>query len=197
MISRTIATLTLTLLSCVISVHAQDPALPKQVTVLNHPLVLKENAGDGKGAYIAEYIPAEESFEHWTFMFASHFSVGTQYDPKAAAIKMASDIKAKRQSGDALANAAVFEADDGKSVVVDFLAADTDFLEHDVWRYFRTETGLASFQIARRVYREPGKEDTETQFIKDIRSLRNQIFKEIVRTDLPVIKPAPGGVPAK
>jgi hypothetical protein len=76
----------------------------------------------------------------------------------------------------------VMESPDKKSVVVDFLISDKDLLEHNVWRFFKGDGGLVSYQIARRTY----SMDKTTEFITSIKTRRTEILNEIVRKDLPV-----------
>lgn len=160
-------------------------SLPRSVTVLGKTLTLKDSQGGAPGGkFIAEYIPGDESFDNWTLMFASRFEPGAGLDPMASAAAAANRISARKQSGDLLANSAVFKSADGKSVVIDFLSSEGGIIEHNVFRYFRTPKGLVSFQIARRIYKA---EQSDIQaFIKSIKTKRNQIVSELMRADLPV-----------
>jgi hypothetical protein len=160
-------------------------SLPASVTVLGKTLMLKDSQGGGTGSkFIAEYIPGGESFDNWTLMFASRFEPGAGLDPMASAAAAANRISLRKQSGDLLANSAVFKSPDGKSVVIDFLSSEGGIIEHNVFRYFRTPKGLASFQIARRIYKA---EQSDIQaFIRSIKTKRNEIVSELMRADLPV-----------
>ena len=164
--------------------------LPKSLTVLSHPLTLKDTKGGAAGQpFIAEYIPGNETFDNWTMMFASRFVPGQDLDPKVSATTTARKIIARRETGDTVANAAVFEAKDGKSVVVDFLISQGNVFEHNIFRYFKTPKGLVSLQIARRVYdtsSNSSSDDKVKDFIKSIPTEREKILAEIMRKDLPV-----------
>jgi hypothetical protein len=164
-------------------------SVPKSVTVLGKTLTLKDSQGGGTGGkFIAEYIPGDESFDNWTLMFASRFEPGAGLDPMATAAAAANRISARKQSGDLLANSAIFKSADGKSVVIDFLSSEGGLIEHNVFRYFRTPKGLVSFQIARRIYKA---EQSDVQaFIRSIKTKRNQIVSELMRADLPVSESA-------
>jgi hypothetical protein len=162
-------------------------SLPTSVTVLGKTLVLKDSQGGGPGdKFLAEYIPSDETFDNWTLMFASRFVPGAGLDPMASAVATANRISARKQSGDLLANSAVFKSADGKSVVVDFLSSEGDIIEHNVFRYFRTPKGLVSFQIARRIYSNKAEQSDIQAFIRGIKTKRNQIVSESMRADLPV-----------
>jgi hypothetical protein len=160
--------------------------LPKSLTVLGKTLVLKDNHGGAPGEkFIAEYVPVDETLDNWTLLFASRFDPGVGLDPMASALAAANRVSARKQSGDLLANSAVFRAGDGKSVVVDFLISEGDIVEHNVFRYFNTSEGLVSLQIARRIYNSKAKEGDLEAFIKAIKTKRNEIVRELTRADLP------------
>lgn len=162
-------------------VQAEPHNLPSNIKVISTNLTLKESKGDRR-AFIAEYIPKNETFDNWTTMFAVRFVDGKEQDPKAAAQNTARNINLRKEKGDMLANSMVMESPDKKSVVVDFLISDKDLIEHNVWRFFKSDGGLVSYQIARRTY---GK-DKSTEFITSIKTRRTEILNEIIRKDLPI-----------
>jgi hypothetical protein len=165
-------------------------SLPKSLTVLSKTLALKDTKGGAAGKpFIAEYIPDNETFDNWTLMFATRFMPGADLDPEVSATATARRIIARRDSGDTVANAAVFKAKDGKSVVVDFLISQGNVFEHNLFRYFKTPRGLVSLQIARRVYDNNSNnsgDDKVKDFIESIKTDREKILAEIMRKDLPV-----------
>lgn len=166
---------------------AQEHSPPKSVTILGTKLPLKDSRGGGAGQqFIAEYIPKGETFDNWTMMFASRFVPGTQLDPAASAEATAHRISARKEKGDPMANAAVFKAPDGKSIVVDFLMSEGNVIEHNVFRYFQTPKGLVSLQIARRIYETKTNNQEVKDFITSIKAKRGVILNEIMRADLPV-----------
>jgi hypothetical protein len=166
-------------------------SLPGSLTVLGKTLVLKDrHGGNAGGDFIAEYIPGDETFDNWTLMFASRFVPGAGLDPLASAVAAANRISARKQSGDLIANSAVFKSQDGKSVVIDFLTSEGSIIEHNVFRYFRTPKGLVSFQIARRFYTDKADQSDVQAFIMGIKTKRNQIVSELMRADLPVSESA-------
>jgi hypothetical protein len=165
----------------------QNQSLPKTVSVLGKTLTLKDSKGGGAAQpFIAEYIPSEETWDNWTTMFSSRFIPGKQLNAMVSAQSTAAKITARREKGDVVANAAVFQTDDGKSVVVDFIMSEGKVYEHNVWRYFTKPDGLVSFQIARRVYDNGRNEDEIQSFIRSIKDKRSEILKAIMSTDLPV-----------
>jgi hypothetical protein len=164
---------------------AESP--PWSVTVLGKTLLLKNRRGGGLGQkFTAECIPAEETFETWTLMFASRFSPGATGDPLAHATAIAGQISARKQSGDKFANSAVFKAQDSNSAAVDFLESEGNIVEHNVFRYFKTPNGLGNFQIARRIYLDKIDDSEAKAFVESIQTKRNEIFNELFRADLPV-----------
>jgi hypothetical protein len=170
------------------STAARGSAAPKSVTVLGHVLVLKDMQGGGAGqAALAEYIPAGETLENWTLMFALRFAPG-DLDPKASAAATVQNIQTRKRNGqDPLANCGVFASKDGKSVNVDFLVSTTSpqLLEHNIMRYVKVKDGLETIQIARRIYGNQSSQAKVTAFIKNIPTLRTKLFQEIGRPDLP------------
>ena len=167
---------------------AQDLSLPKKLKVLDVELVIKENSGDKKKGMIAEYIPERETFDNWTQLFATRFLYDKSLDPKTTANSLAKVIAKRKEEGDIFANSMVMQSPDGKSVAIDFLASSDSYIEHNVWRYFKTPDGLASFQIARRNYSKANDGSSRTEFIKSIQTKRASILNELLRKDLPVIK---------
>jgi hypothetical protein len=160
---------------------------PKKVVIMGRVLTLKDQTGGMGRNSLAEYIPANESLANWSVMFAVRYAPGT-IDPKASAQSLCETIKNRKAGGqDPFANANMYPSQDGKSAIVDFLASTTkpQVLEHNVWRYFTANNGVASFQIARRVYGNRATKSQVTQFIKSIPTLRTKLFKEIGRADLP------------
>lgn len=177
-----------TFYSDAISAPAVTTENTKAVKILGTVLTLKESQGGAPGQqFLAEYIPANETWDNWSIMYAVRW-LPSQLSPKQAAVATAQKIKELKLAGDPVANSAVFEADDGKSVAVDFLVSSKkpEMFEHNVFRYFRTANGLASVQIARRVYESKSSETQMQDFIRGIPKVRDQIFEELARPDLPV-----------
>lgn len=166
-----------------------DTSIPKELTVMGNKLALKENQGDSK-AFIAEYIPASETFDNWTFMFATRFMKGEDLSAEQTAQAAVSNVKAARAAGDIMANALLLKAPDGKSYAVDFTvsAGNVAIVEHNVWRYYKVAKGIVSFQIARRIYTASAGQAGSESFIKGIPDERIKMLSEIMRKDLPVGK---------
>jgi hypothetical protein len=162
---------------------------PHNLIFMGQLLALKGREGGELGqAALIEYIPANETFDNWTVMFAERFVPGKALDPKASAQATALRVQGLKLSGqDPVANAAVFQSDDGQSVIVDFLvsSAKPQMLEHNVMRYFKTAAGMYSFQFARRIYGQTANQAEQGAFIQGIPASRGRIFKEICRPDLP------------
>lgn len=166
-----------------------DTTIPKDLTVMGNKLVLKENQGDSK-AFIAEYIPASETFDNWTFMFATRFMKGEDLSAETTARATVENIAAVKKAGDPVANSVLLKAPDGKSYAVDFLVSANNLgvLEHNVWRYYKVAKGIVSLQIARRFYAKGADQSGSQNFIKGIPEERNKMLEEIMRKDLPVGK---------
>lgn len=164
-----------------------DPSMPKTVKVLGETLTIKNNALTEKDEFIAEYIPAGQTWDDWTTMYAVRLIPDTSLDAEASATATAERIKA-RKATDPVANAAVLKQDDGKSCAVDFLISAGPIIEHNVFLYFKQPKGLVSLQVARRLYAKKGENEQLKPFIMGIPQLRPQILKELTSGDLPVTK---------
>lgn len=172
--------------SCVQAQAVEASQVPKTVTVLGHPLVLKETKGGNPGEpFVAEYIPDGENWENWTAMYSARFVPDIDITPKAYAEALTQRILKRRQAGDNLVNAVVLEAADPNSAIADFVVHIGNEVEHNVWRYFRCKSGLVMLQIARRVYETKTNQQEVADFVKSVETKRSEILKEINRTDLP------------
>lgn len=187
------------LLCCAFSALAapQNHDLPETVTVLGQPLHLKEYQRSDHGELLAEYIPQDQNWENWRLMFAIRIEKGKGLDPLTTARGTAKNIEA-RKAFDIMANHATYQYKDG-SVLVDFLISDqpeknrgdvlelnTSFYEHNLWRYFKVRDGLASYQIARRIYLKDVQKGEDKRFIKSIATMRQRLFDEIANPNLPL-----------
>ncbi len=173
--------------SSITASHAAEKVLPQSVTVLGKPLALKDHKGNCPATpCIAEYIPNDQTFDNWTILFATRFVPGPGLDPNASAAATARKVQSEKAT-DPLANAALYESKDGKGAIVDFLVSSQkqNFIEHNVFRYMKSEHGIVSFQIARRIYSDKANEEQVKSFITDIPKIRGSIFKDLVRADLP------------
>jgi hypothetical protein len=169
--------------------------LAKTVKVLGQTLTLKDTKGtSATAAFIAEYIPDSETFDNWTFMFASRLIPDPNLSAIASAAATARKIQAKKEAGDIFANAMVMENEKDKSAVVDFMisagpdakAGKVDVIEHNLFRYVQTPEGLLSFQLARRVYpAEAGAKSVE-EFIKNTATDRKEYMNALTASDLPL-----------
>lgn len=119
------------------------------VEFLGTVMVLKEKQ-KAKTQYIAEYLPAGETFDNYTKMFA----VWGWLDGADAA----SQAKAKvqfvnsRKGKDLVANYKLYKADDGASFGLDFLISEGRIMEHNVWYFTNVNGGVLAYQYVRRNY---------------------------------------------
>lgn len=166
----------------------KDPSMPATMKIMDHTLTLKENKLTPSGSYLAEYIPTDETFDNWTWLYGCRLVPDTSLEPQSSAIATARNVMERKANGDQVANAAVFKDNDDKRVAVDFLvSSDTPkTLEHNIFVYYKTPKGLVSLQLARRLYPVPGSNDKVKTFIMSIPELRGKILKELARPDMPV-----------
>ena len=160
------------------AVHAESSTFPDEVSVLGTSLkqTLLQEVRTG---LLVEYTKPEETVKDWTLMFAIRYFAGPELDPYNS-VSTERERVAARKVIDPVANSMVLRSPDGKSFVIDFLVSNEDVLEQSVYRYFKTERGLVSYQIGRRVH-DP---DEHQDFIRSIPKVREQILKELMREDL-------------
>ncbi len=140
----------------------------------------KEEADHKTKGFLAEYIPANETWDNWTKMLAVRFVPGVDLDRRASAKQTADNITALKET-DPIANVNVFWNEEKKEAIVDFLISSQvpQFLEHNMFRFLKVPKGIVSFQIARRVYLNNQKKDEDKLFIQDVVILRDQMMGEI------------------
>jgi len=164
---------------------SQEAVAPEAVTILDTPLVLKYHQTKN-GQTIFEYTQDNETLEQWSLMFAVRVLPGKNLSPYASVQATAQKIAARKKQGDPVANSLVMKSDDGDSYAIDFLISEGTLIEHNVFRYLKTEGGMMSYQIARRVDISRDGSETVQQFIKAIPNERGRILRELLRKDLPV-----------
>ena len=166
------------LCACITVVYAASSGFPNQISLLGASLEHTFQQ-EVKTGLLVEYTKPEESEDDWTLLFAIRYFSGPELDPLDSAEAAARRVEAWK-ANDPVANSLVLRAPDGKSFVIDFLFSNDDVLEQNVFRYFKTENGLVSYQIARRVHNR----DEHRDFILGIPKVRDQILREIMREDL-------------
>ncbi|WP_147819280.1 hypothetical protein [Salidesulfovibrio onnuriiensis] len=149
---------------------------PETITFagVKHHLAFKE--GNDKGPYILEYIPEGETLEKWTTLFAIRLE-GHDLTPLQRAATFANHLEKRGFKN------AVFQSKDKKDVVLDFATwpEDSSFYEHNLWRYFKPEKGLISYQYARRFYMP----DSSMEQIKEYMMSKSKVVNEMFEFPLP------------
>lgn len=179
----------LTICSLFISMSATAVVPAKQATVvtaktlvvLGSSLTLKEEK-QNKTQYLAEYIPASETFDNYTKMFA----MWGQLDGS----KPIEQVKAKvqfvnsRKGKDPMANFKLYENDNKKAYGLDFLISEAGIIEHNVWYFTEVKGGVLAYQYARRYYQ--GKSTTnEADFLREIPKATSDALSFFKNTALP------------
>ena len=165
-------------------IFAAEGQLPKKTTILGEELVLKYQQSES-GKTLAEYIPTGQTLDNWKLMYAIRTYNGSNLDAKASVMATAQNIKKRKESGDKSANYAIFKGDDG-SYSIDFLISDQKTVfEHNIFKYIKTDDGLVSLQVARRLYLKNKTEKQIKQFFQEIPDIRNRVLKELASQVLP------------
>ena len=154
--------------------------MPQTVTVLGKPLALKYNADSPSEELVAEYVPANETLDHWTLMLAVRIFKGKLAPEQAVAMK-SQEILARRGQGDYMANSAAFSKGDLR--ILDFVMSELPIVEHNLMSFSKLADGrLVSYQLARRYYSPSSEVDDGLRaFMGDIKTKRDVYFKEIER----------------
>jgi len=165
-------------------VSAASTELPKSVVILGQELALKYQQNES-GQSLAEYISDGQTLENWKLMYAIRSYKGNNLDAKASVLATAQNIKKRKENGDTVANYAIFKSDDG-SYAIDFLDSDNKAVfEHNIFKYIKTDDGLVSLQVARRLYLKNKTEKQIKQFFQDIPVIRNRVLKELASQVIP------------
>lgn len=106
----------------------------------------------GNGQFLVEFVRENESFESWTKLIGYRYQQlpGIDNDP----FKYASAMFRMAQGQDPRANPQILKNEQSNQAVVDYIihAPDGKFVEHNVFRFWKSQDGKAivSLQIARR-----------------------------------------------
>jgi hypothetical protein len=132
--------------------------------------------GENRGERIREYIPEGEQLDSWTTL-ASIREYPNLNDPKAVVANLLRVLKQNTPK----APSAVQENARTGEVVVDFVTwpPDESFVEFNVWKYRRAETGgLVAHQYALRDYRDP------KGFLRGLKPVRERLVRLMVEGGL-------------
>jgi hypothetical protein len=135
---------------------------------------------------IQEYVPTGESVEAWSRMFAVRFFPGSVVTPEVAVLNTKAIVDQRAAMGDSFARSQVFSGVDGASFAIDFLISQGTTLEHNIFRYFAVESGVMCYQYARKLSGSSVSNEQLKAFVLKIPEVRDEIFAELNRSDLPV-----------
>ena len=158
----------------------KPPQLPPTVTVLGQKLQLKMFGDNTDESLTAEYIPAKETQDRWTMLFAVRV-FKEKLTPDEAVARKDREVQARRTKGDVMANAMSFAKGDLR--VIDFVVSQPPIIEHNVMSFSRRPDGrLASYQLARRYYQPAAAVDAGLRaFMGQIKTERDRYVREIER----------------
>ena len=151
------------------------------VTVLGIPFFLQEEKKNPT-QYLAEYLPQGENFQNYSKMFA----VWGRLDGSDASAQVNAKVQfvKARQGKDPMANYNLFQSNDKKMYGLDFLISEGGVLEHNIWTFHNVKGGVLAYQYVRRYY-EGKSSGSESEFIKAIPSIRDQVLKFFNTANLP------------
>lgn len=159
--------------------------MPEKIVVMGQELTLKEQKGDVKRGFIAEYIPQAATWDNWRLLFAIRFMPGTNIDPASLAQAFIEDVAKKKREGDPVANGQVLSNPKKGLFAVDFIISSLGtsskevFFEHNVFVFFKVPKGIISYQIARRSYAKVDSKQAIAKFILEIPTLVDPMITEL------------------
>jgi hypothetical protein len=161
--------------------------LPPTVSVLERSLALKNKETSKTEDLVAEYVPAAESLDHWTLMFAVRIFNGKLTPAQAAQMKEG-EVAARREQGDPMARSMSFSKSDTR--LVDFVMSQNPIVEHNVMTFQTLPDGrLVSYQLARRYYMPGGEVDDGLRaFMGEIKAKRDVYVKEVEQRSADLLK---------
>ena len=167
---------------CLHVCQAQPPEFPGVVSILDTQLALIHQNNLNSGL-IVEYIDPDETLDDWALLFAVRFFEGDGLDPRTSVQAKAAEIEARKKS-DSMAKAMMLQGTDIRSYIIDYLVSVNSILEHNLYRYFNTERGLVSYQIARRIDTNLVGPAKVREFIDSIPENRDKLLLDIMRKDM-------------
>ncbi|MBT33923.1 MAG: hypothetical protein CMO01_30030 [Thalassobius sp.] len=153
--------------------------------------VLKWSDIPNEHYYIQEYLPEDETPEHFNQMLTIHL-----FDSKLK-LKDAVNQKVKelnnRKKSDPICNYQVTESPDGKEFIVDFLLGESKnnemtTVEFNVYHYRQIELSKKRKGIVILAYSERSYGNDITDFLKSLKVKRNAHLNEMISKDKPTIK---------
>jgi hypothetical protein len=164
---------------------------PPSVTMLGKSLVLKSNLTSATEDLVAEYVPAQETLDHWTLMLGVRIFRGNRLTPDQALAMKTGEVEARRAQGDSMANSMAFAK--GEFKVIDFVMSQPPIVEHNVMSFSRRPDGrLVSYQLARRYYQPSSEVDDGLRaFMGEIETNRDLYVREVERLSQEILQSPP------
>jgi hypothetical protein len=160
-----------------------ESSAQQSVTFDGRTLVLAWE-GENRMERIREYIPENEKLDSWTTL-ASIRHYPNLNDPKAVVANLVRLLKQKTPK----APSAVQDNANTGEVVVDFVTwpPDESFVEFNVWKYRRADTGgLVAHQYALRDYQDP------KGFLRRLKPVRERLVRLMAERGLVLSGASPG-----
>lgn len=160
---------------------AKSKADSKSIKILGTTLVLKEEKKT-ETQYLAEYLPAIETFDDFTKMFAVWgYLDGTN---AVAQAKAKIQFVNARKATDPVANYKLYQTEDKRSIGLDFLISEGGVMEQNVWYFTDVKGGALSYQYARRRY-EGKSPQSAVDFINETPEVASKVLTYFKNKALP------------
>lgn len=161
--------------------ESETSVLPLETVEFDGQVMPLAWQNDKDGESIREYIPRDETLEHWTHL-ASIREYPSLNDPTQLGLALVETLKQR----DPETPHAIVRNEETGDVVVDFVVwpeeeseGDTQFVEFNVFKYsVRPEGGVVAQQYAVRAY------DDAVEFLQNLGPLRERVVKEMAEDGL-------------
>ena len=151
---------------------------------------LKWSDKPNKNYYIQEYIPKGENTDSFNQMLTIHlFDLDIELQD---AVKSKIKELIKRKETDAVCNYQITESPDGKEIMVDFLLSEsrdgkTQIIEFNIYHYRKIQLDKNKNGIAVYAYSKRSYGNQVTEFLKNLKTSRNNLLNEMISTEKPKI----------
>jgi hypothetical protein len=135
--------------------------------------------------YVQEYLPKNESEDHFNQMLSIFLLIGNT-TPAEAAQQKANELTA-RKSIDATCNFAISRSADKKEILLDFVLGEKGVEEFNVYRYKQIDLPDKQKALLLYAYSKRAYGNNVTTFLQNLKTERTNIVNEMAAIQLPAI----------
>lgn len=141
--------------------------------------------------YIQEYLPLEETLEHFNQMVTYHLFI-TDLSPEEAVTQKAKELELRKES-DEVCRYSVLNNPDKTEYVIDFVLSDNKdkdnfIVEFNAYRYKRVKINKKTSGLLVFAYTKRGYNDGAITLLSDLKTKRTEHLNEVISLQYPSIK---------